>query len=282
MVQAESNKQKAFKLFDQGKSPTDPEVKALKLTHPTRWQYYKEWKRQSSEESEEAKEKPSEKREKPPGDSSQREQAGKADRESRQGQQTEKQTETKQTEAGREWRCLACGFSSSPDGKGYSQAMIHPCAAKKRKLVLVDRATGEILATNIMQAQLKGFIPRKREQAGKADRESRQGQAEPRSRQTGRAKELETMLPEGESMGGIAETDEVPSEKERTEGVSQDFVEGAAIWIKAKVNVKTMTYYQLAANQVRKESDGQLPLGDFLDIVTEDYFKARGLTLHLG
>lgn len=40
-------RKKAFAFFDQGKMPADPEVKALGLTHPTRWSYFSDWQKES-------------------------------------------------------------------------------------------------------------------------------------------------------------------------------------------------------------------------------------------
>lgn len=39
-----SKKQKAFEWFNQGKRPSDPEVKGLGLSPKTRYNYYQEWK----------------------------------------------------------------------------------------------------------------------------------------------------------------------------------------------------------------------------------------------
>lgn len=38
-----SKKDKAFELFDEGKNPSSPEVKALKLKGSTKYNYYSEW-----------------------------------------------------------------------------------------------------------------------------------------------------------------------------------------------------------------------------------------------
>ncbi|MBW2559610.1 MAG: hypothetical protein JRE40_02020 [Deltaproteobacteria bacterium] len=277
---AQSNKQKAFKLFDQGKSPTDPEVKALKLTHPTRWQYFKEWKkRQSSEDSKVNSSEGSSQRTTLEGS----EEGPHAEELEGKGESPQKlpqkslrnpseipQKSSVEGKGGLVWKCLSCGAIAPADGKNYMEMIKHECPAGNRAIRLVDTGTGEELATNIGQAQAMGLIPRKKKEVPKP---------KPKEKQ---ALKLETRLPGGESMGGIEETDEVPGQAERTEGVSQDFIEGAAIWIKAKVNVKTLMYYQAAADKVRKQGNGEIPLGDFIDVVTEDYFKARGLTLHLG
>ena len=41
-----SKKEEAFRLFDEGKKPSDPEVKSLGLSTKTRYNYYQEWKKQ--------------------------------------------------------------------------------------------------------------------------------------------------------------------------------------------------------------------------------------------
>lgn len=57
----------------------------------------------------------------------------------------------------REWRCTTCGAAAAPTGTGYGELTNHPCSGK-RKLALVDKDTGEVLATNLTQAISKGFI----------------------------------------------------------------------------------------------------------------------------
>ena len=39
-----TKKDKAFKLFDEGKNASSPEVKALKLKGRTKYNYYRDWK----------------------------------------------------------------------------------------------------------------------------------------------------------------------------------------------------------------------------------------------
>lgn len=202
-------------------------------------------------------------------------QVGKPGRGSRQGEQAG----AAGREAGREWRCLTCGFLSSPDGKGYSQAMLHPCTGK-RKLALVDKATGEVLATHIIQAQQKGLIPKKQPPEPKA--------TAPKAR--AKTKDLETPLPKGESVAGYDESEHLPKtepppegepepKEPKIEGISGEIVEGDALWIKAQVSMKTMTYYELAKSRVAREDGRNLSLGDFLDICVDDYFKGRGQEL---
>lgn len=60
-----------------------------------------------------------------------------------------------------EWRCLTCGKTEPPTGKGYSNLLSHPC--KKRQIWLVDKESGEKLANNIGQAISQGYIPKKGE-----------------------------------------------------------------------------------------------------------------------
>lgn len=274
MAQEESNKQKAFKLFDQGKSPTSPEVKALPLTHPTRWQYYKEWKRQSPEVSEVNPSEGSSQRGilEEPEEAPHSEELEEEKEEPQKLPQQAPQKPSAEDERRLLWKCLSCGLTASPDGKSYMEMIKHVCPAGNRAIRLIDASTGEELATNIGQAQARGLISKKKKEVPKPKSTPKQ------------VTKLETRLPDGESMSGIEEkeVEGVTSEAGGAEGVSQDFVEGAAIWIKAKINVATLMYYQAAADRVKKGGNGTLPLGDFLDVMTADYFKARGLTLHLG
>lgn len=78
-----------------------------------------------------------------------------------------------------------------------------------------------------------------------------------------------------ETAGG----EEGEKEEPKREGIADEFVEGEAIWIKAQVSMKTMTYYELAKSRVAREDGSKLSLGDFLDICVDDYFKGRGQEL---
>lgn len=55
-----------------------------------------------------------------------------------------------------EWRCLTCGITAPPTAEDYPSILNHPC--DNRKIRLVDVDTGEVLASNIPQAQRKGLI----------------------------------------------------------------------------------------------------------------------------
>lgn len=56
-----------------------------------------------------------------------------------------------------------------------------------------------------------------------------------------------------------------------------ELVKGGGIPIKAEVSVKTLAYFQIAASI----AGDNLPLGDFIDTVTEDFFRGRGQSLGL-
>jgi len=165
-----------------------------------------------------------------------------------------------------EWRCLNCEFKAPPDGKGYSNALLHKCSSgEKKKIRLVDISTGEELASNVPQAQRLGLVPKKQI---------------PSSGETTTTSKMETKLSEGESVTGIVEH---PGEGERArvEGVSDELIEGEALWVKAQISVKTLLYYQLIASKMRKERGEDLSMGTFFDAVSDDYFKGRNLNLEL-
>lgn len=56
-----------------------------------------------------------------------------------------------------EWRCTTCGATAPPTGTGYGGLSNHPCSGH-RKLALVDKDTGEVLATSLKQAVKLGFV----------------------------------------------------------------------------------------------------------------------------
>lgn len=55
-----------------------------------------------------------------------------------------------------EWRCLTCGQSAPPTSKDYMAFIKHPC--DNRKIWLVDKDTGEQLASNANKAVQLGLI----------------------------------------------------------------------------------------------------------------------------
>lgn len=59
-----------------------------------------------------------------------------------------------------EWRCLTCGASEAPTGKAYMEFIRHRCTGA-RKVWLVDKDTGELLANNTKQAIAKGLLAKK-------------------------------------------------------------------------------------------------------------------------
>lgn len=177
------------------------------------------------------------------------------------------------------WVCLTCDFSAQPTGKGYSEFLNHHCTGKKTGR-LVDIDTGEELANNIKQAQALGLIPKKRKTS---DNSSKAKRAAPAG--------METPLPGGEGISGIIEKEEdtIPEEattgkdkNKRYEGVSDEFIEGEAIWVKAKISAKTLLYYQYFTAEVKRSDHGRdITIGDFFDVVADDYFKGRNLSLGL-
>ncbi len=56
-----------------------------------------------------------------------------------------------------EWRCTTCGATAAPTGTGYGKLSNHPCSGD-RKLALVNKDTGEVLATSLKQAVKLGFV----------------------------------------------------------------------------------------------------------------------------
>lgn len=56
-----------------------------------------------------------------------------------------------------EWRCTTCGATEAPTGTGYGSLLKHSCSGKI-KLALVDKDTGEVLATSLKQAVKLGFV----------------------------------------------------------------------------------------------------------------------------
>jgi len=63
-----------------------------------------------------------------------------------------------------EWRCTTCGATAAPTGTGYGVLSNHPCSGD-RKLALVDKDTGEVLATSLKQAVRSGIIKKQSEPA---------------------------------------------------------------------------------------------------------------------
>jgi len=63
-----------------------------------------------------------------------------------------------------EWRCTTCGTTTAPTGTGYGELSNHPCSGE-RKLALVDKDTGEVLATSLKQAVRGGIIKKQSEPA---------------------------------------------------------------------------------------------------------------------
>jgi len=137
-----------------------------------------------------------------------------------------------------EWRCLTCGATAPATGSGYMHIIRQTCPAGNKAICLVDTDTGEELANNIKQAQSLGLIPKKQKPEAKGEKA--------KGKKT-TATRMETPLPGGESISGIVERekDEPPEEppagkdEVKREGVSDEFIEGEAIWVKAKISAKS-------------------------------------------
>lgn len=82
----------------------------------------------------------------------------------------------------------------------------------------------------------------------------------------------------GDEIGKKVGVIEIAGEKEG-EGppTIPELVKGGGIPIKAEVSVKTLAYFQIAASI----AGDNLSLGDFIDTVTEDFFRGRGQSLGL-
>ena len=60
-----------------------------------------------------------------------------------------------------EWKCLMCKATWPPTSSAYMMAIKHKdCTSQKRQVRLVNKKTGDILASTAQEAMLKGFIPR--------------------------------------------------------------------------------------------------------------------------
>ncbi len=64
-----------------------------------------------------------------------------------------------------EWRCTTCGATAAPTGTGYGRLSNHPCSGD-RKLALLNKDTGEVLATSLKQAVRRGIIKKQSEPVG--------------------------------------------------------------------------------------------------------------------
>jgi hypothetical protein len=68
-----------------------------------------------------------------------------------------------------EWKCVTCNATAPPTGSGYSSLIAHSC--KDRKVWLVDKDSGEMLANNIGQAQHLGLIKKREKRETKEEKE---------------------------------------------------------------------------------------------------------------
>jgi len=92
------------------------------------------------------------------------------------------------------------------------------------------------------------------------------------------ANKMQTSLPSSESVTGISES---PTNKKPEVEEGEFLVEGEGYWVKARVSIKTLMYWQQAQAKVRRNNGADLAIGDFFDICADDYFKGRHMSLEL-